>query len=161
MLPEFLSANTIFTCFIILKLWGAIMKKIVGYTTGVYDLFHIGHLNVLRRARKHCDYLIVGVTTDELCKEEKNKYPVVPFDERIEIVKGIRYVDKAVPQTSMDKMAAWQKLKFDLMFVGDDWKGTERWNELEKQFAEVGATIVYLPYTRQTSSTKLRIALNI
>lgn len=136
------------------------MKKI-GYTTGVFDMFHIGHLNVLRKAKIHCDYLIVGVSTDELCKAEKKNLPIIPFIERMEIVQSIKFVDEVVPQTSMDKFDAWQKIKFDLMFVGDDWKGTERWNKLEKQFSAVGVEIIYLPYTIHTSSTKLRAALGI
>ena len=133
----------------------------VGYTTGVYDLFHIGHLNILKRAKMHCDFLIVGVTTDELCKARKNKYPVIPYDERVEIVKSIRYVDEVVPQTSMDKLKAWNQWRFDVMFVGGDWKGTDMWNKLEEQFSQLGVEIVYFPYTQHTSSTKLRAALGI
>lgn len=137
------------------------MKKYkIGYTTGVFDLFHIGHLNILRRAKESCEYLIVGVTTDELVSY-KNKVAVIPFEERIEIVKSIRYVDQVVPQTSMDKMAAWEKFRFNAMFVGSDWKGTERWIQLEKEFSAIGVDIVYFPYTQTTSSTKLREALDI
>ena len=131
-------------------------KRIIGYTTGVFDLFHIGHLNILRRAKEQCDYLIVGVSTDELCESYKHKAPVIPFEERITIVEAIRYVDKVVPQYDRDKFAAWQRLHFDRMFVGDDWKGTPLFEELEKQFAEVGVEIVYFPYTKGTSSTTLR-----
>lgn len=132
------------------------MKKYkVGYTTGVYDMFHIGHLNLLRRAKEQCDYLIVGVSTDELATY-KNKIPIIPFEERIEIVRAIRYVDMAVPQTTMNKMDAWNLYKFDAMFVGDDWKGTEKWNNLEKEFSKVNVEIVYFPYTKGTSSTILR-----
>lgn len=134
------------------------MKKI-GYTTGVFDLFHIGHLNVLKRAKLECDYLIVGVTTDELAESRKKKKPIIPFVERMEIVEHIDFVDEVVPQTSMDKMEAWNNLKFDKMFVGDDWKGTDSWNKLEKEFAELGVEIVYFPYTKHTSSTKLREVL--
>ena len=136
------------------------MKK-VGYTTGVFDMFHIGHLNVLRKSKMHCDYLIVGVTTDELCQAEKNKPPIVPFVERMEIVQSIKFVDEVVPQTNMNKFETWEKIKFDVMFVGDDWKGTERWNKLEKEFAKVGVEIFYLPYTKHTSSSKLRMVLGI
>ncbi|MGM0564477.1 MAG: adenylyltransferase/cytidyltransferase family protein [Pseudomonadota bacterium] len=135
------------------------MSKIIGYTTGVYDLFHIGHLNVLRRAKMECDYLIVGVTTDELAYARKAKQPVIPFSERLAIVEAIKFVDEVVPQTHMDKFAAWKDLKFDRMFVGDDWKGTDKWNQLEKEFAEVGVEIVYFPYTEHTSSTFLRSVL--
>ena len=136
------------------------MKKI-GYTTGVFDLFHVGHLNVLRRSKMKCDYLIVGVTTDELSKSRKNKYPVVPFLERVEIVQSIKFVDQVVPQTHMDKLKAWEELKFHVMFVGDDWKGTPKWIELEKQFAQKGVEIVYFPYTKHVSSTKLRAVLGL
>ncbi len=125
---------------------------IVGYTTGVFDLFHVGHLNMLRNAKAMCDRLIVGVSTDELVSYKK-KRAVIPYEERIEIVRSIKYVDVAVPQESMDKFAAWKKLKFDLMFVGDDWYGTEKWNEYEAQFNEVGVRIVYFPYYKGTSST--------
>ncbi|MGI6382033.1 MAG: adenylyltransferase/cytidyltransferase family protein [Tissierellaceae bacterium] len=136
------------------------MKKYnVGYTTGVYDMFHIGHLNILKRAKEQCDYLIVGITTDELVSY-KNTKAIIPHDERMEIVKSIKYVDKVVPQESMDKMQAWKKYKFDVMFVGSDWKGTDKWNRFERQFAEVGVDIVYFPYTQGTSSTKLREVIN-
>ncbi|AMD02399.1 adenylyltransferase/cytidyltransferase family protein [Halomonas chromatireducens] len=130
--------------------------KVIGYTTGVYDLFHIGHLNLLKRAKLECDYLIVGVTTDELSEFRKGKRPIIPFTERMEIVEHIEFVDEVVPQTNMDKFEAWNNWKFDKMFVGNDWQGTEKWNELERQFAEVGVEIVYFPYTTHTSSTKLR-----
>ena len=135
------------------------MKKYpVGYTTGVYDLFHIGHLNLLRNAKALCDYLIVGVTVDELVAY-KHKRAVIPFNERIEIVQAIRYVDKAVPQTSMDKMGAWEQYHFNVMFVGDDWKGTPKWDAYEKQFRQVGVDIVYFPYTKGISSTLLNETL--
>lgn len=127
----------------------------VGYTAGVYDMFHVGHLNILEKAKEMCDYLIVAVTTDELTSY-KHKKAIIPFENRVEIVKAIRYVDKVVPQETMDKMAAWNKYHFDVMFVGDDWKGTEKWNRLEKDFAEKGVDIVYFPYTKRISSTKLR-----
>ncbi|QTF91298.1 adenylyltransferase/cytidyltransferase family protein [Halomonas sp. BM-2019] len=133
--------------------------KVIGYTTGVYDLFHIGHLNVLKRAKLECDYLIVGVTTDELSESRKGKRPIIPFTERMEIVEHVKFVDEVVPQTNMNKFEAWNNLKFDKMFVGDDWKGSEKWNQLERQFGEVGVEIVYFPYTSHTSSTKLREVL--
>ncbi len=128
---------------------------IIGYTTGVYDLFHIGHLNLLRNAKSMCDKLIVGVTTDELLKEYKNKEPVIPHMERCEILRSIKYVDAVIAQDSMDKFAAWEKLKFDVMFVGDDWYKTEKWNTIENKFHEVSVRIVYFPYTKGTSSTIL------
>jgi len=132
---------------------------IVGYTTGVYDLFHIGHLNVLRKAKSQCDYLIVGVTADELVQQRKNKTPVIPLKERMEIVGAINYVDKVVVQSSMDKFLAWETNKFNKMFVGDDWKGTPAWNKLEQDFGKLEVEIVYFPYTAHTSSTKLSAAL--
>lgn len=132
------------------------MTGVIGYTTGVYDMFHIGHLNVLRRASQYCDRLVVGVTTDELSLSRKGKSPVVPFTERVEIVENLRFVDQVVAQHSMDKMQAWREVQFDRMFVGDDWQGTDVWNRLEREFKLVGAQIVYLPYTTHTSSTLLR-----
>ncbi|MDO6619996.1 adenylyltransferase/cytidyltransferase family protein [Shewanella sp. 6_MG-2023] len=135
------------------------MKKI-GYTTGVFDLFHIGHLNVLKRARLECDYLIVGVTSDELSMSAKNKKPVIPFQERMEIVEAIKFVDEVVPQVNYDKLEAWNNLRFDRMFVGDDWKGTDKWNQIENEFAEFGVEILYFPYTSHTSSTILREVLS-
>lgn len=130
-------------------------KKTIGYTTGVYDMFHIGHLNILRRAKEQCDYLIVGVSTDELVQKAKNKTPVIPYNERAEIVKAIRYVDEVVPQIDKNKKGAWEKFHFDKMFVGSDWKGTPQWNEYEKQFGELGVEIVYLSHTDGISSTQL------
>ena len=133
-------------------------NKVVGYTTGVFDLFHIGHLNLLRRAKERCEYLIVGVSSDELVAY-KNKRAVIPFEERIQIVQSIRYVDQAVPQYNMNKMEAWEKYHFDVMFVGDDWKNTEKWNNYEKEFNAIGVDIIYFPYTRNTSSTLLNETL--
>ncbi|MBQ6038589.1 MAG: adenylyltransferase/cytidyltransferase family protein [Bacteroidaceae bacterium] len=135
-------------------------KKIVGYTTGVFDMFHIGHLNILRRAREKCDYLIVGVSTDELCLSYKHKAPIVPYEERKAIVEAIKYVDEVVPQVDRDKFGAWEKYHFDVMFVGDDWKGSPLFSALEKRFKEVGVSIVYFPYTTGTSSTVLREKLD-
>lgn len=130
-------------------------KYKVGYTTGVYDLFHIGHLNILKRAKEQCEYLIVGVSTDELVSSYKHKVPVIPFDERIAIVGAIKYVDKVVPQTSMDKLKAWETLHFDALFHGDDWKGSSMYNEVEKRLSEVGVELVFLPHTQGTSSTEI------
>ena len=127
-------------------------KPIIGYTSGVFDLFHIGHLNMLRNAKSLCDKLIVGVTTDELVSY-KNKKAVIPFAERMEIVRSIEYVDAVVAQEDMDKIKLWEKLKYDVMFVGDDWFKSDKWNKLDHQFNEVGVKIVYFPYTKGTSST--------
>lgn len=129
---------------------------IIGYTTGVYDMFHIGHLNILRRAKEQCDYLIVGVSTDELVQKEKNKTPVISFEDRCKIIEAIRYVDKVVPQTDKNKFAAWEKYRFNKMFVGSDWQGTDIWNKFEAEFAPIGVEIVYLQHTDGISSTILR-----
>lgn len=136
------------------------MSKIIGYTTGVYDMFHIGHLNILKKAKEQCDYLIVGVTTDELCFSRKNKYPIINQDERLEIIDSIKYVDRAVFQTDMDKLKAVKKYNVNKVFVGSDWKGTPSWNEYEKEFAKLGCTVVYLDHTDGISSTILREKLN-
>lgn len=132
------------------------MTLIIGYTTGVFDMFHIGHLNILERAKEECDYLIVGVSTDELVEREKKKKPIVSFENRKRIVSAIKYVDKVVAQTNKDKLEAWKKYQFNKMFVGSDWKGTDAWNEYEKQFSEVGVEIIYFPHTEGISSTILR-----
>lgn len=129
---------------------------VVGYTTGVFDMFHIGHLNILRKAKEQCDYLIVGVSTDELVEKDKNKHPIIPFAERCAIVEAIKYVDKVVAQENKDKFSAWEKLGFNKMFVGSDWKGTIQWANYEKQFNPVGVEIVYLSHTDGISSTILR-----
>lgn len=137
------------------------MKKYkVGYTTGVFDLFHIGHLNILKKSKEICDYLIVGVTTDELAAY-KGKEVFIPHNERMEIVGSIKYVDKVVTQHTMDKLQAWKRYKFNVVFVGSDWKGTKQWNEYERQFNQVGVDIIYFSYTQHTSSTQLRKKLEI
>lgn len=137
------------------------MKKYkVGYTTGVFDMFHIGHLNVIRNAKEYCDYLIVGVSTDELVRSYKNKTPIIPYEERCAIVESIRYVDKVVPQTSMDKLSAWEDLHFDVVFHGDDWKGSNLYNEVEAKLKQVGCDMVFLPHTEGTSSTLLAQTLH-
>ena len=126
---------------------------IIGYTTGVFDLFHIGHLNILRKAKQNCDTLVVGVTTDELLRKYKNKNPIIPFEERLDIVKSIKYVDEVVPQEDMNKMSHWEKLKFNIVFVGDDWQNTDKWDKIEKDFKAVGVEVMYFPYTKGISST--------
>lgn len=128
----------------------------IGYTTGVYDMFHIGHLNILRKAKEMCDYLIVGVTTDELCFARKHKYPIINQEDRMAIVAAIRYVDKVVPQSDMEKIKPVKELKADAVFVGSDWKGTSSWIQYEKEFAEVGCDVVYLDHTEGISSSILR-----
>ncbi len=128
---------------------------IIGYTTGVFDMFHVGHLNLLARAREQCDRLIVGVSTDDVVLDYKKHAPIVPYAERVAIVKAIRYVDEVVPQTSMDKFAAWEKLRFNRLFHGNDWKGSAMYNEVEAKLKAVGVEVVYFPYTQGTSSTLL------
>lgn len=137
------------------------MKKYkVGYTTGVFDLFHIGHLNLLRNAKALCEYLIVGVSTDEVVMSYKHKMPVIPYEERAAIVEAIKYVDKVVPQTSMDKREAWETLHFDALFHGDDWKGSPMYDKYIKEFEGTGVDMVFLPHTEGTSSTTLSSVLN-
>ncbi len=135
-------------------------KYKIGYTTGVYDMFHIGHLNIIRKAKELCDFLIVGVTTDALCYERKQKYPIICEADRIAIVESIKYVDKVVPQGDMDKIKAVKEHGVDAVFVGSDWKGTPAWNEYEKEFAQEGCSVVYLDHTDGISSTILRERLN-
>lgn len=131
----------------------------IGYTTGVYDLFHIGHLNLLKNAKGMCDKLVVGVTVDELVAY-KGKKSMIPFEDRIEIVRSIKYVDAAVPQYDMDKLKACKKLKADILFVGDDWYDTPKWQDYEREFKEAGIKIVYFPYTKGVSSTQITRALD-
>ena len=133
---------------------------IIGYTSGVFDLFHIGHLNILNNAKKMCDQLIVAVTTDELMIDYKNKKAVIPFEERAEILSNIKSVDLVVPQDNMNKLEAWKKYKFNIMFVGDDWKGTSKWNLIESELKEHDVELVYFPYTKGTSSTLINETLN-
>jgi len=135
-------------------------KYRIGYTTGVFDLFHIGHLNVLRNAKAQCNYLIVGVSTDELVEQYKHKKPIIPFEERKAIVEAISYVDEVVPQTSMDKFAAWENLKYNALFHGDDWKNSEMYNKYIEEFAGTGVELVFLPHTDGTSSTLLTEVLH-
>ena len=137
------------------------MKKYeVGYTTGVFDMFHIGHLNLLRNAKEQCEKLIVGVSTDELVKVYKNKQPIIPFNERIEIVKSIRYIDEVVSQTSMDKMEAWKRLHFDVLFHGTDWKNTNMYNRIVEEFKDINVDVVFLQQTEGVSSTLLADVLH-
>ena len=137
------------------------MKKYhIGYTTGVYDMFHIGHLNILRKAKEQCDVLIVGVSTDEVVRSYKHKTPIIPFEERIEIIKELRCVDEVVAQTSMDKMEAWKELHFDALFHGSDWKGSDMYNKMISEFKEVNVDVVFLPHTEGVSSTLLSEVLH-
>lgn len=128
----------------------------IGYTTGAFDIFHIGHLNILKKAKECCDYLIVGVSTDELVKSYKGKNPVMPLEERKEIIKSIKYVDKVVNQTSLDKLKAWNELHYNVLFHGDDWKGTQLYNDVERDLTARGVEVIYFPYTQNISSTRLK-----
>ena len=133
----------------------------IGYAAGAFDLFHIGHLNVLQHAKSRCDYLIAGVVSDELCEKNKGIHPVVPMTERLEIVRNLKCVDEAVPEVLGDKLETWAELGFNVFFKGDDWRGTPKGLDLERRFAAVGVEVVYFPYTVHTSSTALRRALNL
>ncbi|WP_105036036.1 adenylyltransferase/cytidyltransferase family protein [Cryobacterium aureum] len=132
----------------------------IGYAAGGFDLFHVGHLNILKHAKSQCDYLIAGVVSDEMLELTKGITPVVPLFERLEIVRHISFVDEAVAEVVEDKMEAWRQLRFDVFFKGDDWRGTPRGTHLEREFAAVGVDVVYFPYTVNTSSTMLRRALD-
>ena len=137
------------------------MTRRVGYAAGAFDLFHIGHLNILKHAKSQCDYLIAGVVSDEMLELTKGITPVIPLAERLEIVQSIDYVDEAVAETVPDKLDTWRELRFDVFFKGDDWRGTEKGLRLEREFAAVGVEVVYFPYTMTTSSTQLRKALAV
>lgn len=131
----------------------------IGYAAGAFDLFHIGHLNILRQAKANCDYLIAGVVSDERLIETKGRAPVVPLAERMEIVSHISYVDQVYAETLPDKLQVWEELGFNTFFKGDDWKGSARGQDLEERFGQVGVQVIYFPYTQQTSSSQLRAAL--
>ena len=135
-------------------------EGVVGYVPGAWDMFHIGHLNILKRAREHCDWLVAGVVTDEALFDMKNKYPIVPFDERLEIVAAIGIVDDAVDDHSSNKLQVWERVHYDVLFKGDDWRGTAKGKRLERDLATVGARVQYFPYTLHTSSTELRRVLS-
>jgi glycerol-3-phosphate cytidylyltransferase len=132
------------------------MKKIIGFTAGAFDMFHVGHLNLLKNARARCDYLIAGVNTDDLIAAYKNKHAIVSLEERMQIVGAVKYVDEVIAVDTLDKEVIWEKKKFDIVFIGDDWKGSERWNETEQVMKEHNVEVVYLPYTVGTTSTVLR-----
>ena len=129
---------------------------IVGYTTGVFDLFHVGHLNIIKKAKSNCDYLIVGVSTDELVESYKGRKPIISFAERVSILEELKCVDKVVPQLSLDKKDAFYKYNFNITFHGDDWKGSSKYNEIEVFFKSVGVKVVYFPYTDNISTTLIK-----
>ena len=133
------------------------MKKYrIGYTQGVFDMFHVGHLNLLKAAKKQCEYLIVGVNSDDLVANYKGRLPIIKEKERKSIVEAIRFVDKCIIVNTLDKKDIWAKFKFDVIFIGDDWKGNDRWIKTEKDMSLVGAHVIYLRYTKGISSTILR-----
>lgn len=134
------------------------MAKIHGFTSGTFDMFHIGHLRLLEAAAEQCDYLTVGVNSDHLAELIKGHEPVMPFLERMEIVQSLRMVDNVVVQESLDKVAAWRDLRFNIAFIGDNYRGSTRWQEAERDLAEVGVRVVYLPYTRASASSALQAA---
>jgi glycerol-3-phosphate cytidylyltransferase len=133
----------------------------IGYAAGAFDLFHVGHLNILRHAKENCDFLIAGVVSDEMLRLVKKVDPIIPTAERVEIVRSIMYVDSVHIENVPDKLETWRQLHFTHFFKGDDWRGTEKGAQLEREFAEVGVEVVYFPYTVHTSSTALRHALEI
>jgi glycerol-3-phosphate cytidylyltransferase len=137
------------------------MSRLIGYAPGAYDLFHVGHLNLLRHAAEHCDHLIAGVVSDEVLEFTKGRAPVVPLAERMEIVRGLRVVDEVHAEVLLDKLDTWRAVGFDVIFKGDDWRGTEKGDRLERDFARVGVEVRYFPYTVHTSSTALRRALSV
>ena len=132
---------------------------IVGYTAGVFDMFHVGHLNIIRNAKNMCDYLIVAISTDDIVEKNKHKKPIIPYEERKAIIEAIKYVDKVVPQNSYGvegKIHAASENKIQIMFVGDDWKGTDKWAKIEKELNKIGVDVIYLPYSNGISSTLIR-----
>lgn len=133
----------------------------IGYTTGVFDLFHIGHLNILRQAKENCEFLIVGVCTDELVRELKGKLPLIPFSQRIEIVKSVRYVDQVVPEVTLDKLEAWNKLHYDVLFKGSDAQRRPVYREIEQYLSDVGVDVHYFPHTDGVSSSELKKRISL
>ena len=138
---------------------GGAARPVVGYAPGAYDLFHVGHLNVLKHAAAHCDRLVVGVVSDEMLLLSKGRLPVVPLAERLEIVRNLRFVDDVHAEVVPEKIDTWREVGFDVLFKGDDWRGTAKGDKLERDFAAVGVAVHYFPYTMHTSSTILRKAL--
>ncbi|SHF43392.1 Glycerol-3-phosphate cytidylyltransferase [Mariniphaga anaerophila] len=135
-------------------------KYRIGYTMGVFDLFHIGHLNIIKKAKSLCDYLIVGVTTDERALMLKGSLPIIPFDERVKIIESIKYVDQVVPKNSPDIKEDWDNLKFNVLIKGSDWKGRPEGNTLKTELKKLGVKVKYFPYTEDTSSTMLKDAIS-
>ncbi len=130
--------------------------KLIGFTAGTFDMFHIGHLNLLKNARSRCDYLIVGVNTDQLVQEYKGKQVIVPLSERMEIIRSLRCVDEVMCINTLDKKVSWNQKHYDLLFIGDDWKGNPRWENTKKEMERYGVQTIFLPHTKGTNSTLLR-----
>lgn len=131
-----------------------------GFTAGCFDVFHKGHLNLIKNAKEYCDYLVVGVNSDELVQSYKNKTPIQPLCDRLELVAAIKYVDESVRMDTLDKIDAWKRFNFDVVFIGDDWKGSDRWNKTEEELSKYGVSVVYIPYTPGISSTIIRNEIN-
>jgi len=129
-------------------------KKVIGYTTGVFDMFHVGHLHLLKKAKNHCDYLIVGVSSDELVEKYKKKKPIIPFEHRVEIISSLSFVDEVLVQSHRDKIKSYHDINFDIMFVGDDWRGDPLFESVERELEKFGAKVEYFEYTKNVSSTK-------
>ena len=129
---------------------------VIGYAPGAYDMFHVGHLNILRRARLACDYLIAGVVSDEVALQQKGRLPVVGEQSRLTIVAAIGFVDEVYLELTTDKLVTWESVRFDVVFKGDDWRGSEKWTRLEREFGTRGVAVAYVPYTEQVSSSHLR-----
>ena len=135
-------------------------KKVIGYTSGVFDMFHVGHLNILKQSKEKCDYLIVAVSPDKLVQSYKGKSPIIPLEDRMEIIRAIKYVDEVVIQHNRDKIEAFNKYKYDIMFVGDDWKESKLFEEVEAELIKHGSKIHFISYTKKVSSSKLRVEIN-
>ncbi len=131
-------------------------KKIIGFTAGTFDMFHIGHLNLIKNAKARCDYLIVGVNSDELVREYKNKVAIISLSERMEIVRSLKYVDEVMRIDSLDKKISWKEKHYDILFIGDDWKGNPRWEATKEEMLQFGVKTIFLPHTQGTTSTMLR-----
>lgn len=131
-------------------------KYHIGYAQGAFDMFHVGHLNLIKNAKDRCDYLIVGINTDQLISSYKNKEAIIPLEERLQIVEAIKHVDQVIQADTLDKVEIWEQHHFDAVFIGSDWKGNQRWKDTEVELSEYGVDVVYLPYTKGTTSSLLR-----
>ena len=130
-------------------------KYKIGYTQGTYDLFHMGHLNLIKHAKEQCDYLIVGINSDNLVKQYKNKKANIPENDRAKIVEALKYVKKVIIVDTLDKKNILNLIHFDVIFIGDDWKGNERWKNTEEELGKVGVPVIYLPHTNGISTSRI------